>query len=255
MLQKTAFISHGAPNRVLHSTTAARFIKSLGSHLGTPKALVVVSSHWYTEHLHVTASCSNHKTLHDERGFEPELKTIEYPAPQPPAMTETLCNTLGDAGFLCLREIRGLDHGVWSVLKLAYPKADIPVLELSLPRFDDWHEYLKLGEALRPLREQGFAIIGSGSATYNLEEISEAKLIDAWAAEFTQWLNTAVEKGDDECLVNMENEAPHSKRAHPTPEHFLPLLIAMGAANDHHGQAIYQGIEMGALSNASYVFN
>lgn len=253
----TLFISHGAPSFALEPGVAGAALGALGRRLPPLAAVLVVSPHWITAGLAVTAGIAP-ATLHDFGGFAPALYALSYPAPGDPARAMEVQQLLSAAGLpVTLDGQRGLDHGAWVPLRHLLPAATTPVLQLSIPHTLDAAGALHLGQTLRPLRERGVLIVGSGSMTHNLGEFRGAIAIDeaAYVGEFVQWVRHAVVTGDTGALADYRRRAPHAVRAHPTEEHFLPLLLAVGAASAGDPVEVIEGGTLyGMLSMESYVF-
>lgn len=228
------FVSHGAPLLAIDDGPAHRFLRELGPSLGKPRAIVVISAHWETSAPAVTVSMRP-ETIHDFSGFPEALYRLRYPAPGDPELAGRVFQLLDAAGLAGAADYsRGLDHGAWVPLLLMYPDADVPVLQVSLQTALGTAHHLALGEALAPLRREGVLLIGSGSATHNLREIrwqEDAAEVPAWTSEFADWLTTAVAEHRVSNIVDYRTRAPHAVRNHPTEEHFLPLLVAMGAGD------------------------
>ncbi|WP_136524348.1 DODA-type extradiol aromatic ring-opening family dioxygenase [Geomonas ferrireducens] len=249
----SVFVSHGSPSIVLEDCPTRDFLKSLGGELGRPKAIVSVSAHWTTDTPRLTGH-PHPPTIHDFGGFPEKLYQLRYPAPGAPALAGSVLSLLREAGIPGeIDPERGLDHGAWAPLMLIYPDADIPVVQLSVQPRLGAHHPLEMGEALRPLRDEGILILASGSATHNLGDFF-GRALDAgplpYAKEFADWLKEAVVEGRANDLVDYERLAPHARRNHPTPEHFLPLLVAMGAGGS--GTVLHDGYTYGALSMAAF---
>lgn len=257
--QPSLFISHGSPDIMLTQTPASQFIRSLGQKLTSPDALIVISAHWETPAPVVAISASPEpRTIHDFYGFPNEMYDIQYPAPGHPALASEIRQHLLNEKFDArLHESRGLDHGAWSPLSMIWPDADIPVVQLSLPRGLPPTVYWQLGIALRVFRCRNYLIMGSGSATHNLAALrsvhSRDQAPDASAQAFVHWLSHAVTHGDQQALLNY-TQAPFSDEHHPTPEHFLPLLVAAGAGHGSDGQVLHDSYDYGFLSMASYIW-
>lgn len=252
----TVFVSHGAPTFALEPGLAGAQLRALGHALGTPNAIVVVSPHWMTRGVEITATPAP-ETVHDFGGFPRALYAIRYPAPGSPelaARTQQVLSSRGIAASLDTR--RGLDHGAWVPLLHMYPQADVPVVQVSIPFDTDEAKALGLGRALAPLAAQGVLIVGSGSLTHNLYEFRMGDAKGAsYAREFSEWVRDAVARGDTHRLEQALKQAPHAERAHPTTEHFLPLLVAAGAACDVTPSTVLDGgIRHGVLAMESYVF-
>lgn len=252
----SVFVSHGAPTFALEPGLAGAQLRALGRALGPPRSVVVVSPHWMTREVEITAA-ARPQTLHDFGGFPRPLYAIEYPAPGAPelaARTARLLHSRGIAASLDGR--RGLDHGAWVPLLHLYPEADVPVVQVSIPFETDEARAFALGRALAPLAEEGVLIVGSGSLTHNLYEVRMGEHGEAaYAREFSAWVRQAVQDGDLQRLLQALQRAPHAARAHPTSEHFLPLLVAAGAAPAPTPATVLDGgIRHGVLAMESYVF-
>ena len=250
------FISHGAPTFALEPGVAGAALTALGRRLPTLQAVLVVSPHWITPGWRVTAS-SQPATMHDFGGFPDALYELRYPAPGDPALAGDVVRLLAGAGLVAvIDEQRGLDHGAWVPMRHLLPAATTPVLQLSMPASLDAAGALQLGQALRPLRELGVLVVGSGSLTHNLGEFrGPANGEASYVADFVRWTRKAVTTRDADALVNYRRRAPHAERAHPTEEHFLPLLVAVGAASGtDRVEVIEGGTVYGMLSMESYVF-
>jgi len=250
------FVSHGAPTFALEPGLAGANLMALGSALGKPRAVAVVSPHWMTAGVAVTAALRP-RTIHDFGGFDPALYEIEYPARGDPELAGAIVAKLRTAGWdASLDDSRGLDHGAWVPLLHLFPQADVPVVQVSLPRDLDAPSALQLGRALASLGDEGVLVIGSGSLTHNLYEFRQgATAPAAYAREFAHWIREAVLAGDAARLGSALREAPHAARAHPTAEHFLPLLVAVGAARDVLAATVIDGgIQNAVLAMDSYVF-
>lgn len=252
----TLFISHGAPTYALEPGVAGAGLTALGRTLPRPTAVLVVSPHWMTAQARVTTSAQP-ATIHDFSGFGDALYALQYPAPGHPPLAQRACELLRAAGWPVQADVqRGLDHGTWVPLLHLFPKADVPVFQVSMPAQLDALQALDYGAALAPLADEGVLIIGSGSLTHNLSEFFQGSANDTdYADEFVAWIREAVEAGDRDRLTTALTRAPHARRAHPTPEHFLPLLVALGAARSALPVTVLPG-EMikDVLSMESYVF-
>ena len=250
------FVSHGAPTFALDPGLLGPKLNQLGERLPQLAAVAVVSAHWQTAGVRVMQAAAP-KTLHDFGGFPEALYRLRYPAPGAPLLASDTAVLLKAAGIeASLDEVRGYDHGVWVPLLYLLPRAQVPVYQVSMPLDLDAQGALRFGRALKPLRLRGVLVLGSGSLTHNLGEIglSDPKATQ-YAAEFTAWIRAHVEKRDLQALVEYRRRAPHAVRAHPTEEHFLPLLVALGASGDADGVTVLEGgMTYGVLSMESYVF-
>ncbi|WP_304639700.1 DODA-type extradiol aromatic ring-opening family dioxygenase [Pseudomonas sp.] len=251
------FVSHGAPMFAIEPGLAGKTLTELGRELPQPEAIVVISPHWLTRgEVRVTASASP-ETIHDFGGFPDALYQLSYPAPGAPALAGQVVSLLTSAGWKAqLDPNRGLDHGAWVPLLYLAPGATIPVVQVSMPMPMDTSSALKLGEALKPLREMNVLIVASGSLTHNLYEFRGAMTQGAdYVKEFAAWTARTLQAGHTEQVVNYRHSAPASERAHPTDEHFLPLLVALGAAGESYRTRVLEGgITYGVLAMDSYLF-
>lgn len=252
----TLFVSHGAPTFALEPGQAGANLAVLGRRLPRPQAVLVVSPHWMTRQPQVTLSLWP-DTIHDFGGFDPALYELQYPAPGAPLVARRALELLQAAGFDAIASAdRGLDHGAWVPLMHLFPDADVPVFQVSLPVSMDAALAYRFGRALAPLTGEGVLIVGSGSLTHNLYEVRLGdSRAEAYAAEFAHWVRDAVRAGDHERLIKALAIAPHARRAHPTAEHYLPLLVAAGAAREAQAVGVIEGgIAHGVLSMDSFVF-
>lgn len=253
------FLSHGSPMLAIEDAAAHRFLKELPRILPeSPKAILMVSAHW--ERLRPTVNApSRNETIHDFGGFPPELYKLTYPAPPSPALAGRVVELLGAGGLAVDTDTsRGLDHGAWVPLMLAWPDANIPVVQLSVQtRLGPEHHH-RLGKLLAPLRAEGVLIVGSGSFTHDLSSFrTSAGLIDApepdWVRAFAGWMTAALEQGRTRDLMNYRSLAPHAERNHPTEEHLLPLYVAMGAGAAP-GRSIHSSTTYGILRMDAFAF-
>jgi 4,5-DOPA dioxygenase extradiol len=197
------------------------------------------------------------RTIHDFGGFDPALYDMSYPADGHPALAARAVELLRAGGWAAsVNPDRGLDHGAWVPLMHLYPNHDVPVIQASMPARLDAQSAFKYGRALAQLGREGVLVMGSGSLTHNLFEFREGCDSPAeYARVFTAWIRQAVQAGDEDKLLAALEDAPHAARAHPTTEHFLPLLIALGAASSTLPATVAPGgIVHGVLSMESYVF-
>ena len=240
------FVSHGAPTTALERDSAfARdlrgFVRGLPER---PRAIAIVSAHWQTRGTAVTGAAWL-ETIHDFGGFPQALFDIQYPARGDPELARRIAEQTG--GEVDPR--RGLDHGAWTPLLLGFPEADVPVVQVSLPyRADPF----ALGNQLAPLRDEGVLVIGSGAMTHNLGAIAEGPP-PKWAREFDAWIGEKVAAMDLTALRAWRTSAPHGTLAHPTTEHFDPLLVALGAARPgDRARLVHEGFQFGSLSMRTF---
>lgn len=227
------FISHGAPTFVIEPSPARDFLGGLGARLGRPKAIVAISAHYETDRVHVSTA-ARPEMIYDFRGFPEPLYSIQYPAPGAPDLAERIAGMVEQAGLDVAREDRGFDHGTWTPLVLMYPDADIPVVTVSISPAMGFAHHVQLGELLRPLRDEGVMILGSGGSTHNVRyliDMSNAGQSEpGWMARFRHWLGQAVAQRDTQALAAFRSQAPDAAQNHPTDDHYLPLLVTVGAA-------------------------
>lgn len=253
------FLSHGSPALILQDGPAHRYLRSLGSLIGRPKAILLISAHYDQPRPAVTSGKAP-PTIYDFTGFPPALYEMTYPAPGDPALAEQVAELLAGEGITAdLDPERGFDHGAWVPLALMFPEADIPVVQLSIDSRQGPGYHLALGKALAPLRAQGVLIIGSGSTTHNLRELFGAPLdhdreAPDWVKDFAQWMNQHIEAGALDDLLDYRSRAPNAERNHPTDEHLLPLYAAMGASGQASGKRIHASHTYGLLAMDIYQF-
>ena len=253
------FVSHGAPTFALEPGLAGLRLTALGRALPPPEAVLVVSPHWMTPTPRVGTSVRP-DTIHDFGGFDPALYQLAYLARGHAALAQRTVERLNDAGWPALAdERRGLDHGAWVPLMHLFPQADVPVFQVSLPSRLDADRAWAFGRALAPLADEGVLIIGSGSLTHNLYEFRGGRADDgppeAYVQRFAQWVREAVEQGDSARLLRTLDDAPEAPRAHPTAEHFWPLLVAAGSAGEGTPATVVEGgIAHGMLAMDTYAF-
>ncbi len=202
--------------------------------LPKPRAILVVSAHWESAPLSLSATRPD-ELVYDFGGFDPLYDTFRYDTPDAGDLARQVAALMPDTDPVHQHTRRGLDHGAWVPLKIMYPAADIPVLQLSLPT-EDPDRLLALGRRLRPLREDGVLVIGSGHMTHGLpfitREMIEHNKAPGWSAEFDAWAAEALARSDVAELARYRTAAPGMPYAHPTVEHFTPLFVALGAATD-----------------------
>lgn len=252
------FISHGSPAFAIDPGTAGPALSALGAQLPHPKAVLVVSPHWMTREPRV-ATTPAPRTIHDFGGFPEALYRLSYPAPGAPDVAQRAIEVLRAAGFAAeADEEWGLDHGAWVPLTYLLPQADVPVFQVSLPARLDGARAYAYGQALAPLADEGVLIIGSGSLTHNLHDVRfDAPDADreAYAVEFAAWIHQTLQHRDHAALQRTMTVAPHAQRAHPTPEHLWPLMVAAGAAGaDATVTRIEGGMTHGVLSMDAFQF-
>ena len=256
----TLFVSHGAPTLPLeHGVPAREFLAGLGARFPDIAAVLCISAHWNTPRPAVNAIL-HPSTIHDFSGFPRDLYGINYPAPGAPELARRVAGFVESAGLPCdIDTGRGLDHGAWVPLMLMYPNASVPVVQLSIQGHLDPARHFALGDAIASLRQEGVLVIGSGGAVHPLGDptvaLGEGLPTDAWATGFNDWLNHAVTTGDRRSLIRYRELAPAAVHAQPYPDHFMPLLAAMGAAGQGaKGTIINQSWYWGNLGMGAYEF-
>ena len=255
----TFFVSHGAPNLILHNSEARHFLEHLGKEIGTPRAILMVTAHFEMSRPTLTNN-AHPPMIYDFGGFEKELREVKYRAPGSPEVAQEAFDLLDRAGLNPAFADRGFDHGTWVPLVLLRPEADIPVVQLSVEPNKGAEYHFKLGQALKPLADSGVLIIGSGAATHNLHEYFRGNYkMDTpapdWVKSFGDWLHDKIEAGDTDALTHYRERAPNAVKNHPSEDHILPLFVAMGAAGAHpHGERIHTSQEYGVLMMDCYRF-
>ena len=252
------FFAHGSPMSALGGDSHAAALRAFGERHNGARAILVVSAHWQVSQPVRVTAWDLAPLLYDFGGFPEELYHLTYPAPGSPASAARVVNLLQSAGQQARFEReRGLDHGAWTPLRLAWPEAVTPVIEVSMP-FVPPQELFQLGKALRPLRDDGFLVAGSGGIVHNLSRVrlgNKDAPADAWAAEFDAWVAEAVASRKLETLLEYRRNAPHARLAVPTSEHFDPLFVVLGMAYpDEQVETIFEGFQYGNLSMRSFSF-
>jgi 4,5-DOPA dioxygenase extradiol len=249
------FLSHGSPMLALDAGDAGRFWERLGAATPRPDSVLCCSAHWNTEGPVVSAA-DRPETIHDFYGFPEPLYRIFYPTPGAPAVGRRAAALLQDAGLSCaIDPARGLDHGAWVPLKSMYA-AGIPVASLSVQPQRDAAWHCRLGRALAPLTQENVLVLATGGAVHNLREMNrDGGETPAWAREFDEWLAEMFAPGNEAELLDWQRRAPDPRRAHPSPEHLMPIFVAYGAAGPGaRGERIYSGFTLGSMSMAAYRF-
>ena len=247
------FVGHGSPMNAIEQNRFTETLAGLSKRLPHPKAVCVVSAHWVTRGSEVLA-VAKPRTIHDFYGFPAPLYEVEYPAPGAPFEASRLARELE----ILPDETWGFDHGAWSVLRHLYPEADVPVFQVSLDAGRSLPRHVELGSELARLRDRGVLILGSGNIVHNLRRLEEQKNAQPfpWTVEFDSHVKQAIETRDIASLAAPEHWGkPLAALAHPTLEHYVPLLYCLGSTTgDDSVSYPYEGFEYGSLSMRMVLF-
>jgi 4,5-DOPA dioxygenase extradiol len=253
MKMPVLFVGHGSPMNAIERNGFTETLAGLAQRLPRPKAVCVVSAHWVTRGSEVLA-VAEPRTIHDFYGFPAPLYEVQYPAPGAPAEAEQVARELE----IQPDETWGFDHGAWSVLRHLYPEADVPVFQISLDERRSLPRHVELGSELARLRDRGVLILGSGNIVHNLRRMEGEK--DAppfpWTIEFDSQVKKAIETRDIASLAAPEHWGkPLAALAHPTLEHYVPLLYCLGSTTEHDAVSYpYEGFEYSSLSMRMVLF-
>jgi 4,5-DOPA dioxygenase extradiol len=250
------FFGHGSPMNALEQNRYSNAWATFGRTIPKPRAILVVSARWYVQVTAVTAM-ARPRTIHDFYGFPQELFEVQYPAPGSPELAEEVADVVKPTRVGLDRDGWGIDHGTWSVLVHAFPRADVPVVQLSIHTLRDFDSHLELGARLAPLRERGVLIVGSGNIVHNLRALNWSQP-DA-GFDWTRRFDDATRA----ILTETPSDAPALKshadyaRSSPTPDHFIPMLYIAGLASaaSRPLEVLVDGYAFGSLSMASYMLD
>ncbi len=227
------FLSHGAPPLVDDALWVSQ-LRSWAQALPAPAAILVISAHWEAAPLTIGSTDARTPLTYDFWGFPEHYYDVTYDAPGAPELAAAVRRSMPDGEPVREDGLRRLDHGAYVPLTVMYPEAAVPVLQISLPTLDP-AALLRLGERLRPLRDEGVLIVGSGFTTHGLpylEDPSPGAVPPGWSVEFDAWARERTAAGDVDALIDFRAQAPGMPYAHPTIEHFAPLFVALGASDD-----------------------
>ena len=241
------YIGHGAP-MLLDDPLWTSQLRDVAGKIEKPKAILIVSAHWESAPISLTNSAANTPLVYDFSGFDRKFYEMTYNSPDASALAAQVA-ALMPKNESVHQSSRGLDHGAWVPLRVMYPDADIPVLQMSMPTSDPG-TLIEIGKRLQPLRDEGVLIIGSGFMTHGLPYIrdwSPSAAAPTWSSDFDHWAAEALAKGDVDTLASFKDLAPGVRYAHPTVEHFTPLFITLGAAKqaDAVPETLIDGYFMG----------
>jgi 4,5-DOPA dioxygenase extradiol len=252
-LMPAAFVGHGNPMNALEDNRYTRAWREFGASMPTPRAVLVVSAHWYIGSTLVTGMEAP-RTIHDFYGFPPALFEVEYPAPGAPALAAEIAEVVSPRWVGVDHDGWGLDHGTWSVLVHLFPDADIPVVQLSVNGFEGYEEHFDLGARLAPLRREGVLILGSGNVVHNLAlvDLASGERAFDWAVRFDEACTAAMTQDPGTTVALAEH--PDYRLAVPTPDHFLPLapIAGLAAAAGTPADVLVDGYLGGSLSMTSF---
>ncbi|KRG27105.1 4,5-DOPA-extradiol-dioxygenase [Salegentibacter mishustinae] len=242
------FLGHGSPMNGIEDNEFVRAFKKQGQQLEKPNAIIVVSAHWETNGTFVTAM-QNPRTIHDFGGFPKELYEVQYPAPGHPKLAKEISEFINPAGTVHLDDKWGLDHGAWTVVKHLFPKADIPVIQLSLDYKMTPQQHYELAQQLKSLREKGVLIVGSGNMVHNLRKVDFSKINENfgydWAIEADSKMKKWILEGNHQNLIDFKKQGEAFNLAIPTPEHYLPLLYTLGLKDEKDNTTIFNDNPLG----------
>ncbi|MCE5342033.1 MAG: 4,5-DOPA dioxygenase extradiol [Eubacteriales bacterium] len=247
------FIGHGSPMNAIENNPFSAKWEQIAEHLPKPKAILAVSAHWFTPGTRVNDSPAP-QMIYDMYGFPAELYRVAYPAPGAPETARLTRELIGGAARI--DNSWGLDHGTWSVLRHVYPKADIPVFQLSVNRDATPAEHFALGSRLRALREQGVLIFASGNVVHNLAKVRwDMDGGFSWAEEFDRYIKQNIVNRDFDKVVRYKQAGESASMAFYTLDHFAPLLYALGATDEKDAVTVFSDVcVLGSLSMTSYLF-
>ena len=247
------FVGHGMPmNAIENNEYTENWIK-MAARIPQPSAILSVSAHWYTRGTHIS-DAENPVTVYDMYGFPKELYRVKYEAKGAPALAHRVKEIIGSNAVI--DNSHGFDHGMWSVLSRIYPKANIPVCQLSVDGTLPAESHFRLGQHLRVLRESGVLIFGSGNIVHNMSKINwDMKTGYPWAEEFDRYIKENILARQYENVLNYENAGPSAALAFFSPDHFFPLLYVLGASDEKDTLDVFNdSCLMGSLSMTSYYF-
>jgi 4,5-DOPA dioxygenase extradiol len=251
------YLSHGAPP-LLDDAEWMKQLFGWSQSMPKPKAILIISAHWESAPLSLSATGAGTPLVYDFGGFAPRYFDLKYATPDASDLARRVAAVMPDTEPVHQHASRGLDHGAWVPLKVMYPLGDVPVLQLSMPTHDP-AKLLGLGRRLRPLREEGVLVIGSGFMTHGLPFVTREMLqgaVPGWSRDFDAWAADALARGDVDTLAAYRSKAPGMPYSHPTVEHYIPMFVTLGAAKhaEQPATTTVTGYMMG-LSKRSFQLN
>lgn len=252
MRMPAIFVGHGTPMNAIEHNQFTKEWEKIGQKF-KPKAIIMISAHWFTQGT-LTQDNKNPEKINDMYGFPDELYTMDYPAVGMKVLTKEIVKSLGES--VTVDRNRGIDHGAWSVLVHMYPKADIPVVQLSVDRTKTPQEQFEIGKKITHLREHGYMIIASGNVVHNLGRLNpEANKPHPWASSFDDYIEAAIRRNDFDKCINYLEFGEAANLSVPSPDHYYPLLNILGAVRSDDQVTIFnKGYDMGGLSMTGYLF-
>ena len=253
------FAGHGSPMNAIEDNRWSRGFAALGGEAPRPAAVLAISAHWYLDGTFVTGN-EQPPTIHDFGGFPPPLYQVQYPAPGQPSLARQVQRILGDERA-ALNSDWGIDHGTWSVLRWMYPEADVPVIQLSIDRRLAPQRHFEIGRSLAELRDEGVLVLASGNLVHNLRDAFARKRTGdtgtpGWALRFDQQVSQVLLERDAQRLMSLVPDTDDGRLAHPTPDHWLPLLYAAGAAHETEStRFMSEGFDWGSISMRNVIFH
>lgn len=250
------FVCHGGPSLVIEENEYTQFLKNLGKNI-KPKAIVIFTAHFESNITSISSIDNTYSMIYDFYGFPSSLYSIKYNAKGSTEIANKIKNMLDHNGIdNKLDTERGLDHGSWVILKIMYPKANIPVVQISIDPYLSMDQQFEIGKAIRELGKEDILVIGSGATVHNLRTINwEAKNIESWALDFDNWLIENVENKNLENLFNYQKLAPMAKKAIPREEHIAPMFITLGSGQvENKPTLLHRSYEFGTLSYICFQF-
>jgi 4,5-DOPA dioxygenase extradiol len=247
------FVGHGSPLNAIENNAFTATWRRLGEEMERPKVILSISAHWYTRGTK-TSDAKAPRLIYDMYGFDEKLYHVRYDAPGAPELVPQIRSLV--PGNVQIDNQWGIDHGTWSVMVHMFPKADIPIIQLSVDLNAPPDVHYKIGRSLQPLRNQGVLILGSGNVVHNLHRISwDVKDGYPWAKEFDAYIKEAILSGRHEDVIQFRRAGPSAEEAFYTPDHYYPLLYALGASAETDGVTVYnEACVMGSLSMTGYLF-